>query len=165
MRNSSRLALALALVACFGCSGNHPRVLPHDAYIWQRRWTPALVDALRQSTDVVRAWRVLLAESDASGHLRPIAPDWKVLEATALPIVVVIRIDNRMADANQSAILRDIRSVFTHATPRDAKVTGLELDYDCATAQLGAYAEFLARLRPELAHGLTLSITVLPTWM
>jgi len=165
MRNSSRLALALALMACFGCSGNHPRVLPHDAYIWQRRWTPALVDALRQSTDVVRAWRVLLAESDARGHLRPIGPNWKVLDATALPIVVVIRIDDRMADSDQSAILGDIRSVFTHAIPRDAKVTGLEIDYDCATAQLGAYAEFLARLRPELARDLTLSITILPTWM
>lgn len=123
MRNSSRLALALALVACFGCSGNHPRVLPNDAYIWQRRWTPALVDALRQSTDVVRAWRVLLAESDARGHLWPIGPDWKVLGATALPIVVVMRIDDRMADSDQSAILGDVRSMFTHAIPRDAKVT------------------------------------------
>jgi len=120
---------------------------------------------MRQSTDIVRAWRVLLAESDARGHLRPTSPDWNALDATALPIVVVIRIDGRMADSDQGAMLGDIRSVLTRAIPRAAKVTGMELDYDCATARLGAYAEFLARLRPELPHGLTLSITAVPTWM
>jgi hypothetical protein len=165
MRDLRRLALALTLVACFGCSGKHPRVLPHDAYIWQRRWTPALVDAMRQSTDIVHAWRVLLAESEAQGHLRTTAPDWTALDATAHPIVVVIRIDGRLADWDESAILAEIRSVLAHAIPRGAKVTGIEIDYDCATARLGAYAEFLARLRPHLANGLTLSITVLPAWM
>src|SRR5260370_41942319 len=38
------------------------RELPHDAYIWQHRWTPAVTAALGHNSDVIRAWRWLGAE-------------------------------------------------------------------------------------------------------
>ncbi|QKZ02383.1 hypothetical protein [Pseudomonas eucalypticola] len=44
-----RLALAtLLLTIAQGCS-RPPVVLPNDAYIWQRQWTPALVAAVQSN--------------------------------------------------------------------------------------------------------------------
>src|SRR5260370_4598778 len=43
------------------------RELPRDAYIWQRQWTPAITAALEQNSDVIRAWRVLVAQLDSGG--------------------------------------------------------------------------------------------------
>src|SRR5260370_4747714 len=44
------------------------RELPRDAYIWQRQWTPAITAALEQNSDVMRAWRVLVAELGRGGR-------------------------------------------------------------------------------------------------
>jgi len=41
----------------------------------------------------------------------------------------------------------------------------VEIDHDCASARLPAYADLLAALRPTLPPGLALSITALPTWL
>jgi hypothetical protein len=39
------------------------------------------------------------------------------------------------------------------------------IDLDCASAQLGVYADLLEQLHPRLPAGLALSITALPTWI
>ncbi len=44
-------------------------------------------------------------------------------------------------------------------------MSGIEVDYDCATSQLGAYRVFLHELRRQMKPSLTLSITALPSWM
>ena len=46
-----------------------------------------------------------------------------------------------------------------------ANLTGVEIDYDCPTSKLPAYARFLVELRSRLARRMALSITALPTWM
>ena len=48
---------------------------------------------------------------------------------------------------------------------RPAAVSGLEIDFDCATSKLVGYAAFLEVLRARLPESLKLSITALPTWM
>ncbi|MBM3503911.1 MAG: hypothetical protein FJX65_08550 [Alphaproteobacteria bacterium] len=64
--------------------------LPHDAYIWQRRWTPALQTAIEQSTEMVRAWRILAAHVDGRGRLVSVAIDRTVLAASGRPVVLVV---------------------------------------------------------------------------
>ncbi|HEY2107732.1 MAG TPA: DUF3142 domain-containing protein [Candidatus Binataceae bacterium] len=108
---------------------------------------------------------MLVAESDTQGHLRPTDPDWRALDASARPLIAVIRIDGRLADWDAAPMAAEVRAVLDRAIPRGARVTGVELDYDCATARLPAYTKFLARLRPMLGHGVRLSVTALPTWM
>jgi hypothetical protein len=66
--------LAALLLCVIALSGSVPRVratveaLPHDAYIWQQAWTPPVIAAARRSSDIVRAWRILLAESSQTGR-------------------------------------------------------------------------------------------------
>ena len=68
-----RVLLILLPTAGLAASSVTQGALPQDAYVWQRQWTPALASALDRSADLVRAWRVLAAQSDPAGRLRATA--------------------------------------------------------------------------------------------
>lgn len=161
-----RLAALLAYV--IGLSGSMPQVrttaqsLPHDAYIWQRSWTAPVISAARGSSATVRAWRILLAESDQAGRWATVSVPWADILATQRPIVGVIRIDGRLDERRIPALLDQIVSRIAAA---GTNLAGVEIDYDCPTSKLPGYAHFLATLRSRLAPRLALSITALPTWM
>src|SRR5215813_10618080 len=112
--------------------------LPHDAYIWQRVWTPPVIAAAQRSADLVRTWRVLVAEADSAGHWIRTAVPWEALQSTDRPIVAVVRIDGRLDDARMPALLDRIATLAAMRA-----ISGLEIDYDCATSKLVAYAGFL----------------------
>lgn len=160
--------LAALLVCVIGLSGSVPQVrattqaLPHDAYVWQRSWTAHLISAARRSSGMLRGWRILLAESDQAGRWATVSVPWADILATQQPIIGVIRIDGRLDDRRMSALLDQIVS---RIEAEGANLAGVEIDYDCPTSKLPAYARFLARLRSRLAPGFALSITALPTWM
>lgn len=169
--------LAAMLLCVIGLSGSTPYLvaragaLPHDAYIWQRVWTPHLVTAAHRSADIVRAWRILIAEADRSGHWTTVAVPWDQIVATERPIVAVVRIDGRLdrdrIDAMVDRIVErtGIASAAIATWRPGAKLAGIEIDYDCPTSKLPIYARFLAQLRTRLGQAIGLSITALPTWM
>ena len=136
--------------------------LPHDAYIWQRAWTPRLVAAAERSAELVRTWRVLLAEADKNGGWVKVAVPWQALRATGRPVVAVVRIDGRLDEARMPALLERISAVLEGPS---GTIAGLEIDYDCPTSKLAGYTRFLAALKNRLPASLKLSITALPTWM
>jgi hypothetical protein len=156
----------IALAALLGLARSSvlsPRPVSQDAYVWQRVWTPALLSALRDSRDVVTQWRVLAAETDASGTLRPIAANWSALAATGRPVIAVIRIDGSLRHWDEDALLAKIGERVAAWRQLLSLPAGLEIDYDCGTAQLVSYARFLTRLRSTWSR--RLSITALPTWV
>ncbi|PXV58284.1 Protein of unknown function [Dyella jiangningensis] len=155
------LCLAMAVAGC----ANRPASLANDAYIWQRQWTPALLHAMAEDGQPVRAWRVLAGEMDGQGRWRMFTPDWNALAASGKPVVAVVRIEGQLQQWNEAALLADVQSVL--ATWRQQKIVlaGVEIDHDCATSRLPAYAHFLQALRPSLLLGERLSVTALPTWL
>lgn len=153
--------LALLLAACERATPP----LPNDAYVWQRRWTPALTHALRDSAPVLRSWRVLAAELRADGAWVDAAPDLAALAATARPVVPVLRLDGRVGDLREADIAARVAATLGAWRGAGVQVAGLEIDYDCATARLPAYATLLAKLKTRLPSDLPLSITALPTWL
>jgi hypothetical protein len=172
-----RLLAALLLLGVVGLSGSTPQLrtttepLAHDAYIWQRAWTPPVLAAARGSADFVRTWRVLLAEADRSGRWADIAVPWKDLLGTSRPVVAVVRIDGRLDEARIGTLVDQIVARVEAATRAAASgwpggaLAGLEIDYDCPTSKLPTYARFLVELRSRLPRLLALSITALPTWL
>ncbi|MDR3538769.1 MAG: DUF3142 domain-containing protein [Acetobacteraceae bacterium] len=153
----------LLLLSLFPLTASAPtaRGLPHDAYVWQQHWTPALAAAVDGAGDLVRAWRVLGARADRSGILRTIEPDWAALAASGRPVVLVVRLDGQLDHWDQAA-LRDAVLARVRAAP--LPLAGLEVDHDCPTARLADYAALLADLRTGLPAAMALSITALPTW-
>ncbi|HVI55526.1 MAG TPA: DUF3142 domain-containing protein [Luteibacter sp.] len=159
LRSLAIVAIAVVLVtAC----GRAPVPLTHDAYVWQRQWTPALREAVASSSDLVRDWRVLVAQADRNGVFHRFAPDREALARSGRPVVLVVRIDGRLASFD-AQVLADRIAALTAGWP-STQLAGIEIDYDCPTSRLPAYTAFLAALRPRLGT-LSLSITALPTWL
>jgi len=158
MRSWRRLLLICLLLPT--ASAPVGRVLPQDAYVWQRHWTPALTDAMTRSASLVRGWRVLAAQSDAAGGLHRVSVDREALRASNRPVVLVVRLDSHVSLADPGAIAGRLAALV-----RDwpEPVAGLEVDHDCPTAALPAYARVLTALRGRL--DIPLSITALPTWL
>jgi hypothetical protein len=164
MRPGAIATLAACTLICLGaCRTDLP--LPHEAYIWQREWTPALIAAMRQGAEFITAWRVLAAHTDRSGHIRPTSPDWNALRSAGRPFVAVLRIDRPLVGGGDSEALAELATLLTGWRNEKAGLAGLEIDYDSPTARLRDYADFLAILRPALDPTIQLSITVLPTWL
>jgi hypothetical protein len=157
--------LAIVALAFLSGAGEARRYLPQDAYVWQRRWTPALRVALKQSSDLVHAWRVLAAYSDEGGRLHPVAIDWKALKSSGRPVIAVVRINGQLAHYNDDQMLVDLDGLLSRWRQMGAPIAGLEIDHDCGVARLAAYAKFLAHVRAHLDRTIPLSITALPAWM
>lgn len=165
--------LAVLLLCVIGLSASAAKIrttsdpLPHDAYVWQRAWTPAVVDAVHRSADIVRSWRVLLAEGDRSGGWTSVAIPWHDLVAAGRPVVGVIRIDGRLDEGRMPALLDKVVATASAAmrSAGPAGLAGIEIDYDCPTSKLATYTTFLAALRERLPATVALSITALPTWL
>jgi hypothetical protein len=163
------MRLLVALMLCVvGVSASTSQInlratpLPNDAYVWQRVWTPTVMAAARRSSDLVRSWRILVAEADRSGRWTRVSVPWAELRATARPIVAVLRMDGRLNEERMSALLDQVAAMVDDI---EGPLAGVEIDYDCPTSRLATYARFLAGLRTRLPASIRLSITALPTWM
>jgi hypothetical protein len=157
------IAAALATTAIGGCGSLSDAPLSQQAYVWQRTWTPAVSEAVRDVPPPVSAWRVLAAEADTAGGWRRFDPDIPALESGHRPLIAVIRIDGQRRVADPELLAGDILRRF--GTFPDGVWGGLEIDYDCPTNGLSQYARLLTDLRSRLPSGIGLSITALPTWI
>ena len=161
-----RLLLLLAVVALAACNVAPPVPVSvvHEAYVWQRQWDDALRTALVESRDFIGAVRVLaLQRDDAARWVEP-APDLAALAADGRAVTAVVRIDGRLAPDDAPATLDRIVALAARWREAGVVLSGVEIDHDCATARLDAYAAWLARLRAALPASLRLSVTALPAW-
>ena len=154
---------ALALLCA--CARNPDRPLDHEAYIWQRQWTPAIAASLDAMRSDFTGWRVLAAESTTAGELIDASPRLDLLSRGGKPVIAVLRLNGSRPPPSAGTIAQRIDEIATTWRAAGVPVSAIEIDHDCATAQLDAYAELLAQLRAHLPAGLRLSITALPTWI
>lgn len=160
--HSQAWACVLLLVLGLACSRGTPAPLTHEAYVWQRDWSPELSDALTHVPPELGTLRVLARE--LSGPRRTpvdVAVDVEALARSGREVVAVLRVDGTAPLEGVS-----LAEVAAHARAwraRGVRVRGIEVDHDCATAALAAYADWLQRERAQVKD-LSLSITALPSW-
>lgn len=160
-RASLLCALILLIIAC---NPPAPAPLPHEAYVWQRQWTPAVVAALAQPDLPFAAWRVLALQ--VVGNRSVLAtPDVAALAASARPVRLVVRIEGARMPIAVPALLAQLQPLLANWQAAGVHLVGVEIDHDCASAALADYARWLAELRAALPAQLKLSITALPTWL
>jgi hypothetical protein len=163
----ARRVFAIAAVATAASCHRPPEArlasaapLAQAAYVWQRGWTPAVREAVAHPLAALDGLRVLAAEVDGPDHVTLIHLDPAALAAAHRPITLVLRIDGARPIAGLSLASLVVLGAELRAGGVD--VTGIEVDHDCATARLAAYAAWLTAQRP--AAPWRLSITALPTW-
>ena len=155
------------LMLCAHRGASAPSPLPHEAYLWQRQWTPALLRSIRESHAMFSGFRILAGESDRRGALHVIEPPLADLpKYERVSVIAVIRLNGSDPSPDPVA-LRD----RTHAIVHDWRaagvpLTGIEIDHDCATARLADYARMLHALHgDDWPDDVRLSITALPAWI
>ena len=141
-------------------------IINHDAYIWQRLWTPALKQAISTASPYIQSWHVLAGQLEANGQMIPVNVDIKALVASRKPVILVFRINGQLAfKPNPDLIAQLVQIIHTYRF-QDLNVSGIEIDYDCPTNKLLSYKQFLIALRAALLdQQLPLMITALPTWL
>ncbi|MBN8742131.1 MAG: DUF3142 domain-containing protein [Xanthomonadaceae bacterium] len=163
-RNAAALFVAF-LAALLAACGAVPR-LPQGVYVWQRVWDPALSAAVAATPAFGSSLRVLALQLGPGEQRVEPEPDWDALRWTGLPVTLVVRIDGSRGDlaTRLPQPQQTLNALLDRWREHGIAPANLEIDYDCATAQLAAYAQWLAALRAGLPAGIRLSITALPAW-
>lgn len=159
------VTFVVTLALAVPCVRANSADVTHDAYVWQRRWTPAVTRAVADQADLMRAWRVLAGQSNRGAPLVTFTPDWDALKASGRPAIAVIRIDGPQARWSEEGLVEEIIAVVESWRRHGVSLVGLELDHDSATARLPEYTRLAAATRARLNGSLPLSITALPTWL
>lgn len=161
-----RLAPLLCLFTLLtGCLPEEPRPLDHQAYIWQRQWRPAHADALAASRADFSTLRVLALQAHPKAGWARAYPDLQLLRRDGRPLIAVVRLDGQLPQLDERAIPERVTHLLRDWQAAGIHVQGLEIDHDCASARLPAYAEMLRALRRQLPADIALSITALPAWL
>lgn len=153
-------------------AGRNAEPFRHDAYVWQTRWTDAVVRAVRESAFRFDAFAVLAAEADGRRMaVRNVAVDWKSLSETRKPVIAVLRINSGLAshlaaefDATVARVVAWETDILQTAKSQGVTPDALQVDYDCPTGHLSDYAALMRRMR-EVFPESRLSMTALPTWL
>jgi hypothetical protein len=160
------LSLLLLLLGMIACQKTSTLPFEQDAYIWQRQWTPALRDAMQQSSPYIKKWRILVAEVTASGKMKTFPINWAALSLSKKKGVLVVRINGQLTSWNPEKTTHDIAALLKKFAAITPLIAGIEIDHDCATAKLQGYMSFLKKIRAlDSLNNKTLSITVLPSWL
>lgn len=169
------LLLGVPLAILYALNAGAPR-LPqaHGVYVWQYAWSPSVHDAVVQRLDTFEHALIFCAEVSTEGDdftLHRAYPGWRALANTAVPLWGVIRVRTAVTakiDANASEVATHLatlaQTITAEAAASGVTLAGMQIDYDCPTRALPAYAALTAALHhawPEMS----LSITALPTWL
>lgn len=144
--------------------------MSQQAYVWQRSWSQAVKSAIKTQCKEVDGLTVLAAEFHPADPFRPalIDLDYEQLRAIGCPVTLALRMNWSSSAGVRGAFQAGFTDLIVHAI-REARAHGLEpaaieIDFDCPTSKLEAYAAELGAIREQL-DGVALSITTLPTWM
>lgn len=161
-----RAALASIVWSLILAAGCHlrPPVDFHEAYIWQRQWTSAVVSAVTAQQGDFAGWRVLGLQLVGSDVIET-RPDLAALAGPGKPVRLVVRIDGARVPLAVPALLARLSPLIVRWRAAGLDLTGIEIDHDCATSALADYASWLQQLRRGLPGELRLSITALPSWL
>jgi len=186
MGRGARTKVAVAgaiLVLCvvlllepFLCVGREPGAPVTAIYVWQQQWTDPVREGVARAARRADTYFVLYAlarQGAGRVEVKTIQPDWSVLAAARVPVVLVIRVSGALdlagdepESAASLALAEAARTGAADARARGVHVTGLQVDYDCPASRLRPYGRLLRSLNTELVDsGLELSITALPSWL
>jgi len=165
------LVLALGATGCQEETGPRPQPLAHAAYVWRQGWDVSARDSLRGRTwpAGLTELNVLVGECGLGPTGRRVHPPWAELRAAGKTLSLSVRIGTRHAlggsrEPDLSEGLALLRAGWEEARAAGVTVGSAQVDFDCPSRLLGAYADRIAEAKqawPEVR----LTVTTLPTWL
>ena len=175
VRVGLKAAFAICALLLAGCSRSVPRTsgpLPQRGYLWQRDWTPAVIDA------VVTAQRRLDGVVLLGGEVEWIEKkpslitaniDWEILRSRQIRCGLALRIapfavGSGRDDSNTRFVVDAAQSLVDIAASHGVALSEFQIDFDCPQKNLAAYRVWLRALR-QAVHPVRLVLTTLPAWL
>ncbi len=146
--------------------------LPQRVYVWQRTWTPAVVEALGEARRRTSG-AVLLGGEVRWSNGRPsmvrASIDWPAVHAAGLPCALALRIAPYQGafaedDATARYLGQQAVAMLDAARLAGVEVPEFQLDFDCAQKRLPEYRLWLRALRGAVGPR-RFVITTLPAWL
>jgi Protein of unknown function (DUF3142) len=164
-----------AIFTFWGCNQSNVKVsgpLKQRGYLWQREWTPAVVDALGEADRRMDGVVILGAEINVAGKKPEIAKatiDWEAAKRESEHRALALRVAPfagpfRSDDAPAQAIVDLAKQLLSDARAHDVNLAEFQFDFDCAQKNLGSYRTWLLALKP-IVQPTRFVITVLPAWL
>ncbi len=171
----ARIISLVALFALAGCGRTEPTIsgpLKQRGYVWQREWTPAVVDALGETNRRMDGVVILGAELNLAGKKPAVVKatiDWDALKRQAGHCAIAIRVAPfagpfRSDGESAQAIVDLAKQLLAEVREHDVKIDEFQFDFDCAEKNLGSYRAWLRMLKPTIQPK-HFVITVLPAWL
>lgn len=169
-RPATALLLAVLLLGCQGERVSGP--LPHEAYVWQRSWSPEVREAVGRASNL-DGLIVLAAEVDLSRRpprIDRIPYDADSLAGQRMGLAVRIGAFSRgggryRAEPGQIDLLAGLaREMVDAARGRGLSPSELQLDYDCPESRLGQYHALIRAVRAAVSP-VPVVVTALPAWL
>ena len=135
-------------------------VARQEAYLWQRGWTDGVRAGVAAGRSVFSGIRVNALSIGVEGTVLH-AVDLTALVGSRVRIVVRIDSNQEIEAPGTAEILATTAARWRAA---GVEVVGVEIDHDCPTRALPAYAHAIREIRRQLPADLLLSVTALPTW-
>jgi hypothetical protein len=166
------LLASCAGAACSRTQDSGPRILNHEAYVWQRDWNSAVRQAISEHAPAFTGITVLNAEIAWSGkHPQPVRVplDYSLLKEVDRPVSLALRIGPfpgpfQATGEPIESIGQLAESLVRQAQDHGLAVAELQIDFDCAASKLSGYQIWVETLRRRVART-PLSITALPSWL
>lgn len=165
--------IACAALQC-GCHDQRAATsLPQRAYVWQREWTPAVSDAVKNVATSKLDGIVLLGAEIVWDHGQPKPVrsniDWRSVKTLNKPVGIAMRVAPFGGPfEEQGEITRVLtetaKSLLDKMKNEQVPCGEFQLDFDCAQKKLSGYALWLKALR-ESVRPCRLVITTLPAWL
>ncbi len=163
---------ALALAWQFWPPASTSGDFAQQVYVWQRKWSPPVIEAAREHGPQFDAVVVLGAEIDFGGDQAKVARadvDYEALKSTGKPVGLALRIASFSGSPGHDGELSAVTRTVTDEMLAQARAAGMEpaelhVDFDCPTSKLRGYAVFAAGLRRH-AMPVRLIVTALPSWL
>lgn len=173
--------LTVATVLIVFLSRRGPRTtgaMASQAYLWQRAWTPAVVEAAEVAfgkTDASGGFDrivILAAEltpSNGSGGTVIVQPDYAACRRGGSSVGLAIRINAYSGEFEADGavtrhLVQVVSAVLASARSGGVKPVELQVDFDCPTARLAGYCLWVQAVS-KAAAPVPVVITALPSWM
>lgn len=169
-----RLFWLACLCLCAGCRREEPPAfqgLAHAAYVWRQGWDAAAGASLTAGDLPAEVGEliVLVGECGLGQAPRAVRPPWPQLRASGRSVALAVRIGTGSALRGAAGLDLQEGWALLRAGLADARAAGLpvstvQVDFDCPTRLLSAYAEQLRAFK-QAEPGLRVTITALPAWL
>jgi hypothetical protein len=159
--------LALFATCLSGCSpglrGNSGTAPAWETGFWL--WPGSYVEAAAARAHPFDVLYVQIGRID-SYYKNSVSWRWPLQMPPAAEYWALWRYDGqaRPTEAQIAVIASDFHKRQAEAATQGNGVVGIQLDYDCPTADLPEYASFLGKVRKALPEGTRISITALLDW-